>query len=164
MHADPKRSQTTKRKSARTAKSKPKQNKIKRFKQYLEEGRFEVEEKKETEAQSCLDRSWYSLNCSARFDLVIMVLFPSLLLSQLIWSILLSLSGAQRSSSSTIQNRQSQRLFERRNGTGVGINVQFVFRQGFVACLFWLLSLRLSLFFVCLFLFGSKLNPLNKIS
>lgn len=50
----------------------------------LEEGRFEVEEKKETEAQSCLDRSWYSLNCSARFDLVIMVLFPSLLLSQLI--------------------------------------------------------------------------------
>lgn len=30
-----------------------------------------MEEKKETEAQSCLDRIWYSLNCSARFDRVI---------------------------------------------------------------------------------------------
>lgn len=40
---------------------------------YLEEEKLavEVEEKKETEAQSCLDRIWYSLSCSARFDLVI---------------------------------------------------------------------------------------------
>lgn len=38
---------------------------------YLEEGRLEVEEKNDTEAQWCLDRFWYSLNCSARFDRVI---------------------------------------------------------------------------------------------
>lgn len=38
---------------------------------YLEEAKLEVEEKKETEAQSCLDRIWYSLSCSARFDRVI---------------------------------------------------------------------------------------------
>jgi len=47
----------------------------------LEEGRLVVEEKKETEAQSCLDRIWYSLNCSARFDRVIMALSLSLSLS-----------------------------------------------------------------------------------
>lgn len=46
--------------------------------QYLEEEvrLEEVEEKKETEAQSCLDRIWYSLSCSAKFDLVI-ILSPS---------------------------------------------------------------------------------------
>lgn len=35
--------------------------------------RLEVEEKKETEAQSCFDRIWYSLSCSAKFDRVIMI-------------------------------------------------------------------------------------------
>lgn len=39
---------------------------------YLEDVILEVEEKKEAEAQSCLDRIWYSLNCSTRFDRVIM--------------------------------------------------------------------------------------------
>lgn len=34
----------------------------------------EEEERRESEAQSCLDRIWYSLNCSARFDLVIISL------------------------------------------------------------------------------------------
>lgn len=38
---------------------------------YLEEVKLEVEEKKETDAQSCLERIWYSLSCSARFDRVI---------------------------------------------------------------------------------------------
>lgn len=38
----------------------------------LEDEILEVEEKKETEAHSCLDRIWYSLNCSTRFDRVIM--------------------------------------------------------------------------------------------
>lgn len=38
----------------------------------LEEPKLELEQKRETEAQSFLDRSWYSLNCSASFDLVIM--------------------------------------------------------------------------------------------
>lgn len=38
------------------------------------EDKFEVEEKKETEAQSCFDRIWYSLNWSTKFDRVI--LFP----------------------------------------------------------------------------------------
>lgn len=37
----------------------------------LEEVKLEVEEKKEKDAQSCLDRIWYSLNCSARLDRVI---------------------------------------------------------------------------------------------
>lgn len=49
-----------------------KRNAKEKKKRYLEEGRLAVEEKKETEAQSCLDRIWYSLNCSARFDRVIM--------------------------------------------------------------------------------------------
>lgn len=50
--------------------------------QYLEEEvrLEEVEEKKETEAQSCLDRIWYSLSCSAKFDLVI-ILSPSFSIS-----------------------------------------------------------------------------------
>lgn len=34
---------------------------------------LEVEEKKTAEAHSCLDRIWYSLNCSARFDRVIIL-------------------------------------------------------------------------------------------
>jgi hypothetical protein len=37
---------------------------------------LEVEEKKETEAQSCFDLIWYSLSCSARFDLVIIASSP----------------------------------------------------------------------------------------
>lgn len=41
----------------------------------LEDAILEVEEKNETEAQSCLDRFWYSLNCSARFDRVIIFAF-----------------------------------------------------------------------------------------
>lgn len=41
----------------------------------LEEEKLEaVEEKNDTEAQSCLDRIWYSLSCSARFDRVIIFL------------------------------------------------------------------------------------------
>jgi len=44
---------------------------------HLEEEKFEVDEKKETEAQSCLDRIWYSLSCSARFDLVIIAFLCS---------------------------------------------------------------------------------------
>lgn len=38
----------------------------------LDEEAAEVEEKKETVAQLCFDRTWYSLSCSARFDRVIM--------------------------------------------------------------------------------------------
>ena len=44
---------------------------------YLGEVKLEVEEKKETEAQSCLDRIWYSLNWSAKFDRVIISLLAS---------------------------------------------------------------------------------------
>lgn len=45
----------------------------------LEVVRLEVDAKNETEAQSCLDRSWYSLNWSAKLDRVIMAsLFLSL--------------------------------------------------------------------------------------
>lgn len=40
----------------------------------LEEVRLEVEEKKETEAQSCFDRIWYSLSCSAKFERVIILM------------------------------------------------------------------------------------------
>lgn len=47
-------------------------NEYKEEERYLEDEILEVEEKKETEAHSCLDRIWYSLNCSTRFDRVIM--------------------------------------------------------------------------------------------
>ena len=43
----------------------------------LEEARLVVEEKKETEAQSCLDRIWYSRSCSAKFDRVIILPNPT---------------------------------------------------------------------------------------
>ena len=70
-----------------------KRNAKEKKKRYLEEGRLAVEEKKETEAQSCLDRIWYSLNCSARFDRVIMARSLSLSLSlSLKYSYSLSLS------------------------------------------------------------------------
>lgn len=42
---------------------------------YLVDVKLEVEEKKETEAQSCFDLIWYSLSCSASFDLVIILPF-----------------------------------------------------------------------------------------
>ena len=103
-----------------------KRNAKEKKKRYLEEGRLAVEEKKETEAQSCLDRIWYSLNCSARFDRVIMARSLSLSLSEtLLFS--LSLSRAERGNS-TIGIEQSQRRFERWNwGTERGgINVQVV--------------------------------------
>ena len=107
-----------------------KRNAKEKKKRYLEEGRLAVEEKKETEAQSCLDRIWYSLNCSARFDRVIMARSLSLSLSlwnTLILSLSLSLSRAERGNS-TIGIEQSQRRFERWNwGTERGgINVQVV--------------------------------------
>jgi hypothetical protein len=71
-----------------------------------------VEEKKETEAQSCFDRIWYSLNCSARFDRVIMA--PTLSLKRCRFY-LLELEGRPR--------RRQQRLgrvnddYERWNAT-----------------------------------------------
>ena len=107
-----------------------KRNAKEKKKRYLEEGRLAVEEKKETEAQSCLDRIWYSLNCSARFDRVIMARSLSLSLSLseiLLFSLSLSLSRAERGNS-TIGIEQSQRRFERWNwGTERGgINVQVV--------------------------------------
>ena len=109
-----------------------KRNAKEKKKRYLEEGRLAVEEKKETEAQSCLDRIWYSLNCSARFDRVIMArsLSLSLSLSEILLfslSLSLSLSRAERGNS-TIGIEQSQRRFERWNwGTERGgINVQVV--------------------------------------
>lgn len=42
------------------------------------EVKLEVEEKKEAEAQSCLDRTWYSLSCSAKLCRVIISLSISL--------------------------------------------------------------------------------------
>jgi len=45
----------------------------------LDEEKLEVDEKKETDAQSCFDRIWYSLSCSARFDLVIIASYAAFL-------------------------------------------------------------------------------------
>jgi hypothetical protein len=91
---------------------------------YLEELILEAEEKKETEAQSCLDRIWYSLNWSAKFDRVIIFivcLFASISLSFI-------------SSSSSRRRQQWRPLRNQRKSVEVG-RFDFSVWLGLVACL-----------------------------